>query len=105
MTKASAPYRRVLASKDARALLDGFGLNSSDGSLISTSPIDGTVLGCLPPTGLDHLDAVIGGAQSAFLEWRAVPAPHRGQLVRLLGEELRKRKAPLAKLITLECGK
>src|SRR5207253_8630493 len=41
----------------------------------------------------------------AFLEWRAVPAPRRGELVRLLGEELRAAKAPLARLVMLEAGK
>jgi aldehyde dehydrogenase (NAD+) len=44
-------------------------------------------------------------AQQAFLRWRTVPAPRRGELVRLLGEELRAMKEPLARLITLENGK
>ena len=43
--------------------------------------------------------------QQAFLEWRTVPAPRRGELVRLLGEELRAAKEPLARLVTLEAGK
>ena len=41
----------------------------------------------------------------AFLQWRTVPAPRRGELVRLLGEELRAAKEPLARLVTLEAGK
>jgi len=44
-------------------------------------------------------------AEQAFLRWRTVPAPRRGELVRLLGEELRSAKEPLAHLITLEAGK
>ena len=44
-------------------------------------------------------------AQAAFLQWRTVPAPRRGELVRLLGEELRAAKVPLARLVTLEAGK
>ncbi len=44
-------------------------------------------------------------AQDAFLAWRTVPAPRRGELVRLLGEELRAAKEPLARLVTLEAGK
>ena len=44
-------------------------------------------------------------AQEAFLQWRTVPAPRRGELVRLLGEELRAAKEPLARLVTLEAGK
>jgi aldehyde dehydrogenase (NAD+) len=45
------------------------------------------------------------GAHAAFLEWRAVPAPKRGELVRLFGEELRAHKAALGELVTLETGK
>jgi aldehyde dehydrogenase (NAD+) len=44
-------------------------------------------------------------AARAFLEWRTVPAPRRGELVRLLGEELRAAREPLARLVTLESGK
>ncbi len=49
--------------------------------------------------------AAIGTAQEAFLAWRLVPAPRRGELVRLLGEELRAAKADLGKLVTIEAGK
>ena len=49
--------------------------------------------------------AACARAAAAFLHWRDVPAPRRGELVRLLGEELRARKEPLARLVTLEAGK
>ena len=49
--------------------------------------------------------AAIGRAHAAFLAWREVPAPRRGELVRLLGEELRAAKADLGRLVTLEAGK
>jgi aldehyde dehydrogenase (NAD+) len=49
--------------------------------------------------------AIIDEAHMAFLEWRTVPAPRRGELVRLLGEELRAAKADLGRLVTLEAGK
>ena len=72
------------------------------GKLISYSPIDGKPIGrvatCDP-------DAACERATAAFLKWRAVPAPRRGELVRLLGEALREAKPVLAKLITLEAGK
>jgi aldehyde dehydrogenase (NAD+) len=48
---------------------------------------------------------VIEAAHDAFLEWRAVPAPKRGELVRLFGEELRAAKTALGMLVTLEAGK
>src|SRR5205085_7939008 len=50
-------------------------------------------------------DTICARAADAFLVWRTVPAPRRGELVRLLGEGLREAKTVLAKLITLECGK
>jgi aldehyde dehydrogenase (NAD+) len=53
----------------------------------------------------DALDVAIGEAHAAFLEWRNIPAPRRGELVRLLGEELRSAKDELAELITIEAGK
>ena len=47
----------------------------------------------------------IEGADQAFREWRKVPAPKRGELVRLLGEELRAAKTKLGRLVTMEAGK
>jgi aldehyde dehydrogenase (NAD+) len=49
--------------------------------------------------------AAIDAAHAAYLAWRKVPAPRRGELVRLLGEELRAAKTDLAALVTLEAGK
>jgi aldehyde dehydrogenase (NAD+) len=48
---------------------------------------------------------MVGEAQSAFLAWRSVPAPRRGELIRLLGEELRAEKEALGALVSLEAGK
>src|SRR5687768_3600187 len=75
------------------------------GGLVSRSPIDGAVLGRVPETRPDEARAVIAAAQRAFLEWRTVPAPRRGELVRLYGEELRANKDALGRLVTLENGK
>ena len=49
--------------------------------------------------------AAVGRAHAAFLKWRSIPAPRRGELVRLLGEELRAAKAELGRLVTIEVGK
>jgi len=73
------------------------------GDLEVRTPIDGTVLAAVPTT--TDVDAVVRRATTAFETWRDVPAPRRGELVRLLGEELRGSKEALAALVTLECGK
>ncbi|MGL5010380.1 MAG: L-piperidine-6-carboxylate dehydrogenase [Paracoccaceae bacterium] len=75
------------------------------GSLQVHSPIDGTLVANVHETPLAEMPAVIARAQSAFKAWRDVPAPRRGELVRLLGEELRTAKAELGALVTLEAGK
>jgi aldehyde dehydrogenase (NAD+) len=62
-------------------------------------------LGHLPYVSTDAASAAIGKAHDAFLAWRRVPPPSRGELVRLLGEELRAAKADLGALVTLETGK
>ncbi|MFL6784533.1 MAG: aldehyde dehydrogenase family protein, partial [Sphingomicrobium sp.] len=66
------------------------------------SPIDGAEIGRL---AVGNPAKAAERAAQAFLEWRTVPAPRRGELVRLLGEELRGAKEPLARLVTLEAGK
>jgi len=82
-------------------LLRHFGVASS-GDLVSFSPIDGAEIGRV---AIGDPAAAAERAAQAFMEWRTVPAPRRGELVRLLGEELRAAKEPLARLVTLESGK
>src|SRR3954451_15610668 len=69
------------------------------------SPIDGAEIGRLKDDTHETADAKIAAAAEAFKTWRLVPAPRRGELIRLLGEELRAHKEALGKLVTLECGK
>lgn len=73
--------------------------------LVVRSPIDGAELARLRADRAEEVDAKIGRAISAFREWRDVPAPRRGELVRRFGERLRQKKEQLAMLVTLECGK
>jgi aldehyde dehydrogenase (NAD+) len=73
------------------------------GSFNSHTPITGEVLAQLHVTA--NPEKSIARAHEAFLEWRAVPAPKRGELVRLLGEELRANLEPLGRLVTIEAGK
>ena len=89
---------------EARPLLEQLGVRRS-GSLESRSPIDGSVIGSVAQASAGEVEATCARAAEAFLAWRTVPAPRRGELVRLLGEELRGAKEPLARFVTLEAGK
>jgi aldehyde dehydrogenase (NAD+) len=86
---------------EAAQVLDLFSVDSG-GKLVSTSPIDGKPIGRVT---VGDPDFACGRAAEAFLAWREVPAPRRGELVRLLGDGLREAKPVLAKMITLEAGK
>ncbi len=77
----------------------------SGGTLAVHSPIDGAEIARVRETDPADMPEVIAQAQQAFRAWRQVPAPRRGELVRLLGEELRTAKAALGTVVTLEAGK
>lgn len=94
--------------QDALALLKRLGVTDAvfaSKGLTARSPITGEAVATLRETSPAEAEAAIGRAQSAFLAWRKVPAPRRGEFVRLLGEELRAAKADLGLLVTLEAGK
>jgi aldehyde dehydrogenase (NAD+) len=93
---------------ETRDLLGRLGVPASalsGGSLPARSPITGETLAELPVTSPTNAAAAIDRADIAFRAWRAVPAPKRGELVRLLGEELRAAKADLGRLVSIEVGK
>ncbi|UWQ77290.1 aldehyde dehydrogenase family protein [Leisingera sp. M658] len=75
------------------------------GSLAVTTPVDGSEIARLKTHSAAEAEAQISAAKEAFKSWRLVPAPRRGELVRLLGDELRREKETLGRLVTLECGK
>lgn len=101
-----------------KQLLEKLGLNKTSAAaygaqiyqggsavLESYSPIDGQLIGkCSVATEQDY-ERVILDAQEAFLEWRRVPAPKRGLIVREIGEGFRDLKVELARLVTIEMGK
>jgi aldehyde dehydrogenase (NAD+) len=87
----------------ARLGLDPAALQSGD--LEVRTPITGEAIARIASSSAADTDAAIGRAQEAFAVWRDVPAPRRGELVRLLGEELRAAKEDLGALVTLETGK
>jgi aldehyde dehydrogenase (NAD+) len=76
------------------------------GSIIdSFSPVDGAKIGSVKTASLADYDKVMALSAEAFKRWRLVPAPKRGELVRQMGDELRKYKEPLGKLVSYEMGK
>ncbi|WP_298744839.1 aldehyde dehydrogenase family protein [uncultured Brevundimonas sp.] len=95
----------MTAASEAKSILRRLGVGEAvwGGTLPARSPIDGSSAGAVVETG--DLEAVVARAAAAFDRWKRVPAPRRGELVRLLGEELRASKSDLARLVTLEAGK
>ncbi|WP_111414373.1 aldehyde dehydrogenase family protein [Billgrantia lactosivorans] len=75
------------------------------GDYAVATPTDGSEIGRVRLERDDEIKARIDRAQEAFEAWRQVPAPRRGELVRLFGEQLRRHKEDLGTLVTLECGK
>ena len=74
-------------------------------SVVSYNPATGAELGRVPLASAEDYERVITQAEDAFERWRVLPAPKRGDIVREIGEELRKAKSELGKLVTLEAGK
>ena len=93
---------------EVHALLQRLGVPASayqGGDLAVRSPLTGEVVAHVPQHTPAQASDAIGRAHAAFATWCTVPAPRRGELIRLLGEELRAAKADLGRLVTLEAGK
>ncbi|HEU5282239.1 MAG TPA: aldehyde dehydrogenase family protein [Burkholderiales bacterium] len=92
---------------DTQAILKSLGATAGDsaGGLVSTSPIDGERIGGVQLDDAAAVAAKASQAECAFLEWRSVPAPGRGELVRRFGELVRAHKEPLGRLVSIESGK
>jgi len=73
--------------------------------IVSSSPVDGAEIARVTTTTADDYEKVVTAAQSAFKDWRLKPAPLRGEIVRQFGDELRRLKEPLGKLVSYEMGK
>lgn len=71
----------------------------------SYSPVDGRLIGSVRSASAADYEHLVTTAGEAFKQWRKIPAPKRGEIVRQIGEELRKFKAPLGKLVSYEMGK
>ncbi len=94
--------------QEVRELLVRLGVDENrytGGELVVRSPITGQVIARVVKTTEAEAREAIDAAQRAFVEWRSVPAPRRGELVRVLGEELRAEISTLGRLVTIETGK
>ncbi|MBX3573796.1 MAG: aldehyde dehydrogenase family protein [Mesorhizobium sp.] len=100
--------KSVDVKQETAAILDRLGVPRAawtGGSMASFSPVTGEEIARLKPVSSAEAAAAIEAAHEAFKEWRLVPAPKRGELVRLLGEELRAAKSDLGRLVSIEAGK
>ena len=92
--------------KSFQQILKANGLDKlPGGDLTVRTPIDGSVLGQVKTHKASDVDKIVARSVTAFHEWKRVPPPVRGELVRLLGEELRSVKDDLGMLVTAEAGK
>lgn len=85
-------------------ILEKLGVKAA-GGMPSYSPINGSHIGYVTEATSSDIDRACAKANDAFHKWRTVPAPRRGELVRLFGNALRHHKDDLARLVTIECGK
>jgi len=85
----------------------GFGgtWGGSGKAQVVVSPINGETLATVTNVTPAEFDAILAKSHAAFASWKLVPAPKRGEVVKAIGDELRRQKAALAELVTLEMGK
>ena len=98
----------VALDREVHELLSRLGVAEekyAQGEIVVRSPITGQVIARVAKTTESSAGDAIAAAHAAFLEWRNVPAPRRGELVRVLGEQLRAEIETLGRLVTIETGK
>lgn len=105
MTDTSFLSELGLSEKNYGAAIGSQWLNTTGQEITSYSPVDGKSIGKVVLATPAEYDQVIDAAQEAFKEWRMVPAPQRGEIVRQMGNALREKKEPLGKLVSYEMGK
>jgi aldehyde dehydrogenase (NAD+) len=95
----------VALQTEVEQLLQRLNCPIPSGNLKVHTPIDGRQIGSVQTASQREVSLAAANATEAFHAWRTVPAPRRGELVRLFGNALREHKADLARLVTIECGK
>ena len=102
-------YEKILKKfniKELDIVRINFSENGSTNEYIQIlTPIDKTFLANIKKTDFDEYQNIINNLKEAESKWKKIPAPQRGELIRLFGEELRKSKQDLGKLVTIESGK
>jgi aldehyde dehydrogenase (NAD+) len=94
-----------IQSKNAGVSTGTKSWNGKGESIHSLSPVDGRVIGEVEQATADDYAMIIETAQKAFVYWRSIPAPRRGELIRQIGDVFRSRKDALGKLVSYEMGK
>ena len=94
-----------LSEVNSGSYADGWIENPSGGEVVSVNPATGETIATIRTAGADEYEATVRAAEATFQNWRMVPAPRRGEIVRQIGNELRRYKEPLGKLVALEMGK
>ena len=89
----------------AHSVLERLGIVSADSGVASHNPADGSELARVRLASADDYDRVAARSAEVFERWRMFPAPKRGEIVREIGDELRRSKDDLGMLVTLETGK
>src|SRR5436309_9241585 len=95
-------------SADVESILQGVGVYRDryrGGERVVQSPLTGETIAQVEDASPDSVTEAIGQSEKAFLAWRSLPAPRRGEFVRILGGELRAAKTELGRLVTIETGK
>ncbi|MCY7410023.1 MAG: aldehyde dehydrogenase family protein [Chitinophagales bacterium] len=107
MTKTNLSFLKKLKLKSISAgASTGVAWLKTTGEIIeSYSPVDGKLIGKIKTASRGDYEKVIATAEKAFSEWRKIPAPKRGEVVRQIGDELRKHKESLGMLVSYEMGK
>jgi aldehyde dehydrogenase (NAD+) len=80
-------------------------LDPSGSEITSINPTTEEPIGSITQASLDDYETVVANSQETFKEWRMLPAPKRGEYIRLFGNALREYKEPLGALVALEMGK
>src|ERR1700677_3731543 len=108
MIKQSAQTENLMLKAEVDTLLVELGVEPASytgGTLVAKTRITGETVARVREVDAAGTISAIEKSHAAFLEWRVVPAPKRGELVRLLGEELRANKRALGRLVSIEAGK
>ena len=103
--KVDAILKKLHVSKKQKGCSTGENWFGSGEVIKSFSPVDNSLIGEIQTGSIKDYEKIIKEAQKAFLSFRKIPAPERGNLVRLLGNKIRKNKRELGELVSWEMGK